>query len=232
MPARRASTSLRLAVLLATVAGWLWLWSIHTPWATDLAPRLWLYDLLYYLRAALVAWVLAECALWAFHPLQRTRFASACLVATLALSAAAWIYAHASIGWRVRTRASAPALEALAMQGDGDRRQGDGDRRQRAGLVLVDSLRRPCDAATPWFWLGRPHGAGSGINLAIVRSDAPPQAPFAEAFRLRRIDAHWWMAYQDGRRYHALQGDAAAGECALARQIGSHRAGMAFIEAG
>ena len=65
-----------------------------------------------------------------------------------------------------------------------------------------------------------------------MRSDALPEAPFAGAFRLRRIDAHWWMAYQHGPRYHALQGDAAAAACASPREARSHRAGMAFVEAG
>ena len=57
-------------------------------------------------------------------------------------------------------------------------------------------------------------------------------APFAEAFRLRRIDAQWWMAYQNGARYHALQGDATAARCSAPGEITSHRAGLAFIEDG
>ena len=47
--------TVRVAALFACVAAWLWLWSIHTPWAADLAPRLWLYDVLYYARVLLVA---------------------------------------------------------------------------------------------------------------------------------------------------------------------------------
>lgn len=76
------------------------------------------------------------------------------------------------------------------------------------------------------------HGAGSGINLALVRSDAMPQAPFADAFRIRRIDGDWWMAYQHGRRYHALRAQADASRCVIPEALPSHRAGLAFIEAG
>ena len=47
--------TVRVAALFACVPAWLWLWSIHTPWAADLAPRLWLYDVLYYARVLLVA---------------------------------------------------------------------------------------------------------------------------------------------------------------------------------
>lgn len=189
-----------------------------------MAPRLWLYDLLFYARVLLVAWALAECALWYWHPGWRTRAGTACLAGML-LAAAAWALATTGAGWRLRVSASAPALDALATAGNGDTRQ-------RAGHVLVDSVRHPCDAGTPWFWLGRPHGAGSGINLAIVRSTALPQAPFADAFRLRRLDAHWWMAYQQGARYHALQAQAGESACRAPARVQSHRAGMAFIDAG
>ena len=44
-------TTARIAALFACVAAGLWLRSIHTPWAADLAPHLWLYDVLYYARA-------------------------------------------------------------------------------------------------------------------------------------------------------------------------------------
>jgi hypothetical protein len=218
-------TALRIGALLACVGTWLWLWSIHTPWATDLAPRLWLYDLLFYVRVALVAWTLAECALWCWHPAQRGRLATLLLGSTLLAGLAGWMYARSGIGWKWRVAASAPTLDALATQAAGDSRQ-------RAGHVLVDTMRFPCDGSTPWFWLGRPHGAGSGINLAIVRSDTLPQAPFAASFRLRRIDGQWWMAYQHGARYQTMQGDRVAATCATPRQAASHRAGLAFIEAG
>lgn len=138
--------------------------------------------------------------------------------------AGGWAYAHTSIGWRLRVLASTHALAALAAHGPGDLRQ-------RAGHVLVDTVRLPCGAATPWFWLGRPHGAGSGINLALVRSDGPPQVPFADAFRIRRIDDHWWMAYQNGGRYLALQTQDDEAACRAPRTLPSHRAGMAFIDA-
>ena len=215
----------RVAALSACVVVWLWGWSIHTPWATDLAPRLWLYDLLYYARVVLIAWTLAECAHWVWHPSKRTRGASLMLGIVLVAGAAGWAYAHTAIGWRWRVQASASALDALAARGSSDLRQ-------RAGYVLTDTVRMPCATVTPWFWLGRPHGAGSGTNLALVRSDALPQAPFADAFLIRRVDGHWWMAYQNGARYAALQGDNRAAACASPREAGSHRAGMAFVAAG
>ena len=59
-------SSLRLWVLLAATLGWLWASSVFAPWAADRAPRLWLYDLLFYLRVVLLAWAAAEvlrCAL-------------------------------------------------------------------------------------------------------------------------------------------------------------------------
>lgn len=215
-------TTARVAALSACVAAWLWLWSIHTPWAADLAPRLWLYDVLYYARVLLVAWLLAEVALWCWHPSRRRRLASLLLGGSLLAGIAGWAYAQTGIGWRLRVLASAPALEALAAGGASDLRQ-------RAGQVLVDTLRFPCSASTPWFWLGRPHGAGSGINLAIVRSASIPQAPFAQAFRLRRIGAGWWLAYQDGARHRALQGQRDASACVVPAMVSSHRAGMAFV---
>ena len=217
--------TLRVGALLAGVIAWLWLWSIHTPWAADLEPRLWLYDLLFYARVVLVAWTLAECALWLWHPAKRRRVASILLGSALLASIAGWAYSQTGIGWKLRVLASAPELDALAARGRSDLRQ-------RAGHVLIDTLRFPCDTSTPWFWLGRPHGAGSGINLAIVRSDTTPQAPFADAFRIRRIDGHWWMAYQDGARYHALQARGEHASCGVAETVSSHRAGMAFIDAG
>ena len=218
-------TTTRVAALSACVAAWLWLWSIYTPWAADRAPRLWLYDVLYYARVLLVAWLLAEVALWWWHPSKRRRLPSILLCGSVLAGLAGWAYAQTGLGWRVRVQASAPALEALAAGGASDLRQ-------RAGHVLVDTVRFPCSASTPWFWLGRPHGAGSGINLALVRSDDRPQAPFAGAFRIRRIDGHWWMAYQHGPRYQAMQADGAQAACVVPAMTPSHRAGMTFVEAG
>lgn len=215
----------RVAALSACVAAWLWMWSIHTPWAVDIAPRLWLYDVLYYARVLLVAWLLAEVALWYWHPSKRRRLASILLGVTVLAGIAGWAYAQTGIGWRLRVLASTAALDALAASGASDLRQ-------RAGHVLVDTVRFPCVENTPWFWLGRPHGGGSGINLALVRSDTTPQAPYAEAFRIRRIDRHWWMAFQDGARYQALQAHAAASACIVPATAPSHRAGMHFIERG
>ena len=217
--------TVRVAALFACVTAWLWLWSIYTPWAADLAPRLWLYDVLYYARVLLVAWLLAEVALWWWHPSKRRRLASILLGGSVLAGIAGWAYAQTGTGWRLRVLASTPALDALAAGGGSNLRQ-------RAGQVLVDTVRFPCSASTPWFWLGRPHGAGSGINLALVRSDSTPQAPYADAFRIRRIDGHWWMAYQHGPRYHAVQADDTQAACVVPTMTPSHRAGMGFVEAG
>ena len=213
----------RVAALFACVATWLWLWSIYTPWAADLAPRLWLYDVLYYARVLLVAWLLAEVALWWWHPSKRRRLASILLGGTVLAGIAGWTYAQTDIGWRLRVVASAPALEVLAADGASNLRQ-------RAGQELVDTVRFPCNGSTPWYWLGRPHGAGSGINLAVVRSDVVPQAPLADAFRIRRIDGRWWMAYQNGARYDAMLARGVAQTCHATGTVSSHRAGLAFIE--
>lgn len=218
-------TALRVGALLACVVAWLWLWSIYTPWAKDLAPRLWLYDLLFYARVVLIAWALAECTLWCWRPAQRGHLASLLLGGALLAGIGSWAYAQTGIGWTWRVMASTAALDTLAAKGNSDLRQ-------RADHVLVDGLRFPCDAATPWFWLGRPHGAGSGINLAVVRSDARPLAPFAGAFRIRHLDGAWWMAYQNGAHYHAMQGDAASAACRATQPAPSHRAGMAFVHQG
>lgn len=223
-PARHASSTARLGGLFVGVLAWLWLWSVHTPWAADTAPRLWLYDLLFYVRVLLVVWVLAECAWWYWRPRRRTRIGSACLAATVLAAIAAWVFASTAIGWQWRVVASAPALDSLA-------KSGNVDIRQRAGQVIVDTVRFPCDAGAPWFWLGRPHGGGSGINLAIVRSTSLPRAPFADAFRLRHIDGQWWMAYQDGARYQALQAQHRQAGCRIPVTVPSHRAGMTFIDA-
>lgn len=218
-------TTARVAALSACVGAWLWLWSIYTPWAADLAPRLWLYDVLYYARVLLVAWLLAEVALWCWHPAKRRLGASLLLGGTILAGIAGWAYAQTGLGWRLRVLASAPALDALAAGGASDLRR-------RAGHVLVDTVRFPCSATTPWYWLGRPHGAGSGTNLALVRSDQAPQAPYAAAFRIRRIDGRWWMAYQHGPRYHAQQAQPDASGCVATGSLPSHRAGMRFIQRG
>lgn len=222
---RAGGTSVRLVALLALALAWLWAWSIYTPWAADRAARLWLYDSLYYTRVVLVAWGLAEAASWAWHPARRTGIGTLALAAVAGLAALAWTLGSTAPGWRMRVLASSTPLHALAGKGLGDQRQ-------RAGHVLVDSVRFPCGADIPWFWLGRPHGTGSGINLALVRSDTAPLAPFAPAFRVYPIADRWWLAYQHGPRYHALQPDPAAAACRPPASAGSHRAGMAFIAAG
>ena len=211
----------RLLLLLAATLAWLWASSPYTPWAEDAAPRLWLYDTLYYARVGLLAWLAAETALAAMRPARRGAPALGMLAAVALAWLAGWLYVDSGPGWRWRTRASLAALAAVADAGDSDRRQ-------RAGHVLVDTVRTPCGSAAPWLWLGRPHGGGSGINLALVRSRGVPSSPVREAFVFLPLGAQWWMAYEDPVRHHA----ASAVRCVPGRSVANHRAGLAHVAAG
>ncbi|MFM6988890.1 MAG: hypothetical protein ACKOXG_09520, partial [Arenimonas sp.] len=124
----------RAAALTLLTGLWLWSGSVFTPWAEDLDPRLWLYDLRYYAGFGLLFWGLAESALL----LRRTRlrresrtWVGMALLSASALSAlgAAWL-AHTEAGWRWRVRASAEALAPFAVPAYADRRQ-------RVGWLLV-----------------------------------------------------------------------------------------------
>lgn len=209
----------RLALLLLATLAWLWAASVQTPWAADRAPRLWLYDLLFYLRVVLLAWLAAEGAWLFFRQAQRARMA----LAMLALVAGAWLgallYADSGPGWRWRALASRAALEALADAGYSDQRR-------RAGHVIVDTVRTPCGAHVPWLWLGRPHGAGSGINLALVRSAGVPDTPVGGAFVFRHLGQDWWMAYENAAAHHA---GAARRGCSPGHSVATHRAGRAHV---
>lgn len=210
---------LRLALLLLATLAWLWASSPYTPWAADRAPRLWLYDLLFYLRVVLLAWLAAETAWLFFRHGRRTRTA----LAMLALACGAWLaavlYVDSGPGWRWRTLASRAALETLAQAGYSDQRR-------RAGHLIVDNVRTPCGVHAPWLWLGRPHGAGSGINLALVRSAGVPDTPVAEAFVFRALGHGWWMAYENAAAHHA---GTARRACSPGLTIATHRAGRAHM---
>ena len=56
----RLAAPFRLWILFALALAWCWASSVFTPWATDLAPRLWLYDVLYYARVLLLFWGACE----------------------------------------------------------------------------------------------------------------------------------------------------------------------------
>lgn len=225
-PSRMHPTApLRLWVLLVLATCWCWAASVFTPWAVDLAPRLWLYDLLFYARALLLFW--GACEVLRMLLRRDGRAATlAPLALVVALAAVATGYAGSEAGWRWKVAASGEALRAST-------RARDHDARHRAGHFIVDTVRHPCRDGQPWLWLGRPHGAGSGTNLALVHAgDAPPQSPMADAFAFRAVRDGWWLAYQHAAHYQrALAGGIREG-CRPGRVLERHRDGRAFVEAG
>ncbi|MFC7301824.1 hypothetical protein [Cognatiluteimonas weifangensis] len=225
----RLSAALRLWALLLATAAWLWAGSVYTPWAADRAPRLWLYDLLFYLRFALLFWAGAEALRLG---LRRGPAAAAWpLAATALVVLVALGLGHSEAGLRWKLAASHDALAAAA-------RDAGSDRRRRAGHFLVDSVRMPCPGQ-PWLWLGRPHGGGSGINLALVhagtRAPAVP-AQLREAFAFWPAHAGWWLAYQHADRYSRATAAApaapAADACVPGAVLTRHRHGLALVAAG
>ena len=221
----RLSPSLRLWILLAATLLWLWASSVFTPWAADRAPRLWLYDLLFYLRFVLLLWGVAEILHLALQRQLATPLRRAMpLAATVVVVLVAWAYDRSEAGLRWKVSASHDALTVTA-------RDGYDDRRRRAGHFLVDTVRVPCGNAQPWLWLGRPHGGGSGINLALVRSDhRVPVTSEPDAFVFSPLAHGWWMAYQHAGRYHrAVQQRGEAVPC-VAGTVVTHPQGQAFIE--
>lgn len=221
----RPTTPLRLWTLLALALAWCWASSVFTPWAADLAPRLWLYDVLFYARVLLLSWGACEVLrAWLRRDHRATTLAPLALV--LAIAALAWFYAATETGWRWKVAGSSDTLQTSM-------RSGDRDVRHRAGHFIVDTVRHPCRGDQPWLWLGRPHGAGSGTSLALVRAgDAAPESPLAEAFAFRFVRDGWWLAYQHAARYHRAAATGASARCTPGRVLQRHRDGTAFIEAG
>lgn len=221
----RLSAPPRLWFLFALALAWCWASSVSTPWAADLAPRLWLYDLLFYARVLLLFWAACE-VLRTLLRGDRRATTLVPLALVLATGAAAWAYAASEAGWRWKVAASRDALQASA-QGR------DHDLRHRAGHFIVDTLRHPCGADEAWLWLGRPHGAGSGTNLALVHAgDAPPRSPMADAFAFRPLGDGWWLAYQHAANYQRALATGAGGPCLPGRVVPRHRDGRAFIASG
>ena len=187
---------------------------------------MWLYDLLYYAGFVLLAWGLVEAGgLWMAHRRGHRIGASACLVAAAA-ACGLLPFALSASGYGIALQTWFSA-DALAREADA----GDSTHRHRTGALIVDSRRRPCGET--WHWLGRPHGAGSGTSLALVRADGPrPLDPDPEAFRYRDLGGGWWLAYQHGARYAAGLGHGAPARCTPAEGIVAHRAGMRFVAGG
>lgn len=217
-------SALRRWLFCLAVPLWAWSRSTLTPWAVSRAPRLWLYDALYYLGFALLAWALAEVALAVFQRRRERAVTLLPLAVAAGLASAILWWTYSESGLRMQIRVSANDLHRVVGAGHGDVRQ-------RAGVFLVDTVRAPCAAAEPWLWLGRPHGAGTGINRALVFSGpAVPYTPQRDAYAFWPVADGWWMAYQHARR------DLAAADtpnrCARGRVLHSHRQGMAWIARG
>ncbi|GAA4857749.1 hypothetical protein [Luteimonas vadosa] len=217
----------RTWAMLVAIVSWLWARSSLTPWAPDPAPRLWLYDTLFYLGFALLAWWLAEVARVLLRPRAGARRDAVPLVVA-ALAFAASLATETAPGWAIRTELSQPSLHALA-EGGYD------DTRRRAGWFLVDTVREPCRGQA-WLWLGRPHGGGKGTGQALVRTGTRrPMSPAEDAFAFVPAGDGWWVAYQDSGRYHARRprqtAEAGAG-CVPGRILPGHSAGRAFLARG
>jgi len=228
----RSRTIFRLALLLALTSAWAWAGSVFAPWATSPAPRLWLYDTLFYLRFLLLFWGMAE-LLHALATWRRSRSARKALLplawlgAAAAVALAAFALDHSSAALRLKIRWSALALR-------GEIAAADSDTRHRAGWFIVDTRRHPC-GGSPWLWLGQPFGGGTGTNRVLVHSgNAIPLSPDPDAFRFRPIADGWWMAYQHAaayRRGRSKKGGAAA-RCVPGTLVEHHDAGLAFIADG
>ena len=221
---RRHSAARRWGVALAALA-LAWAGSVYTPWAADTVPRLWLYDLGWYLRFAVLAWGLVEAGVLLHARVARiSAWLPLAVAAAVAISALAAPRSGAVLALQVR--ASEARLQAVVDAGAPGRRA-------RAGHLIVDGLSLPCDARQPWLWIGRPHGGGTGTSLALVRVDAgTPRVPTGDAQRLRPLTGRWWLAYQHAAR-HVRAGDMTSrAACVRASKVSSHRQGLDFVEAG
>ncbi|WP_162301433.1 hypothetical protein [Cognatilysobacter segetis] len=210
----RAAVRWTLPVAAVVLA---WAGSMYTPWAADTASRLWLYDLVYYLRyVALLAWLAVAVRLAATGASRR----QALPLALAALVAAVVVLVESpGLGLRLRVAASADALDRVAAGPDGLYRR-------RAGHLIIDGVSRPCDRARPWLWLGRPHGGGTGTGIALVRSPAArPQVPRGGAHRVLHLDGPGWLAFQHGAPTPQLA-------CESAVELRDIAAGRAFMARG
>jgi hypothetical protein len=224
----RLPASLRTWSLLLATLAWLWASSVFTPWAEDRAPRMWLYDLLFYLRFVLLFWgggELLRMALRRGSPVDAVPLAATALVALAALG-----YQHSETGLRWKIAASSDALAVAAGAGDSDRRR-------RVGHFIVDSVRMPCaNTKQAWLWLGRPHGGGTGTNLALVRGgDHRPATPLHDAFAFWPAHDGWWLAYQHGGRYQralAQRKPGGASACVPGVVLSRHRQGLVLVADG
>ena len=175
----------RWALVAAAIAWW-WASSVFTPWAGDMAHRMWLYDTLFYARFVLLAWAVAEFGI-AFVRWRAGESRIAWAIALIAFIAIAWTYERTELGLRLKVAASDTALSRSAsLPYDTPR--------HRAGHFIVDTVREPVPDE-PWLWLGRPFGGGTGTGRALVRSgDAAPRPPHDGHYAYRRVARGWWLA--------------------------------------
>ena len=170
--------------LAAVIASWWWASSVFSPLAASMAPRMWLYDTLFYLRFVLLAWAMV--AVGVALGRRRTRDLS-WFALPLCVAGLAWIYETTESGLRFKVRASASALSRSATWPYDTPRH-------RAGHFIIDTVRMPVDGQ-PWLWIGRPFGGGTGTGRALVRSgEVAPTPPDANPYRTRPLADGWWMA--------------------------------------
>lgn len=217
----------RVALLCIIGLAWIHANTVFTPWAESMDPRLWLYDTLFYAGFVLLFWGAGEAlglvVLWRKSNRDRHILLPVSILAIPTLVALLFfVMHHTGTGWRWRVYLSRDALESRQLSGNSDQRQ-------RAGWLLIDSLRAPCGNQS-WLWLGRPHGGGTGINLALVYSPhRVPRTPRREAFRFWQVNDEWWMAYQNPVIYQSLAN--AGDECTEGIPVKSHSGGIRHIRA-
>ena len=221
--------STRRLIVPAFLTGlWVWAGSVYSPWAEDLEPRLWLFDVLFYTGFILLFWYVAEALLWLRSCREssipfRERLAGACLLMLTAVAGlTANVLAETQIGWQWRVRISMAALTPYT-------EPSHQDFRHRVGLFIIDTQRMPCSGQS-WLWLGRPFGGGTGTNLALVHGSgrAVPLSPQPEAFRFLHMHENWWLAYQNPDSYSAETNGTIV--CVEGRSVASHAQGLRFID--
>lgn len=187
---------------------------------------MWLYDLLFYTRFALLFWaafelVYAGIRIRKSSGISPQAILNIAVIGLAALTVSAYFFLmQTGNGFRARVKLSTESLDAL-------REPEFTDIRLRAGWFLIDTQRQPC-GDQPWLWLGNMYGGGTGNNLALVYSTSGvPKSPAVEAFRFWPVSAGWWLAYQNPESYYsrALQSDA----CTNGETVATHDQGMAFI---
>ncbi len=218
----------RLYLFLLLFVLWFWANSIFAPWAESLNPRLWLYDLLFYTRFVLLFWSVFE-LLFAWRivrneqALKRQGLANILAIGLTALCVSAYLFLmYTGYGFQFRVKLSSAMLAEL-------RQPAHSNQRARIGWFLIDNQRQPCQDE-PWLWLGEVYGGGSGNNLALVYSkNKAPKTPMQQGFRFWPLPDHWWLAYQNPKRYYQHLNEHKA--CVEGTLVRTHKQGMQFINA-